>query len=128
VAAGGLGVGITYAVSVGDSGEVARQLGIALVALPAVLVFVGLTVLVHGVWPRGAMAAWAPYTVTAIIVFFGELLQLPEWTRHLSPFEYLPSVPAEPFDPVPLLVELAVAAALTTAGWWALRRRDIVAT
>ena len=125
VASGGLGVGVAYAASIGDASEVLRQTGISLVPLPAVLVYVGLTILIHGLWPRRALLAWAPYSVTAVIVFFGELLQLPGWVRHLSPFEYLPAVPAAPFDLVPVLMELGLAIATAAVGLFALRRRDI---
>lgn len=128
VAAGGLGVGVTYAANIGEPGEVLRQTGVALVTLPAVLIYIGLTMLVYGLWPRRSMLAWAPYSVTAVIVFFGELLQLPDWVRHLSPFEYLPAVPAESLDLLPLLVELGVGTVLVGAGMWALQRRDIATT
>jgi len=45
--------------------------------------------------------------------------------RHLSPFEYLPAVPAAPFDLVPVLMELGLAIATAAVGLFALRRRDI---
>jgi ABC-2 type transport system permease protein len=44
----------------------------------------------------------------------------------VSPFWHLPGVPEEPFDPVPGLVELLLAAALVLVGLWGYRRRDVV--
>jgi ABC-2 type transport system permease protein len=55
----------------------------------------------------------------------GETLRLPDWVDALSPFWHLPGLPVESFDPVPVVAELALAAALVAIGLWGFRRRDV---
>ena len=125
VAIAGLGVGVAYAVVVSDPWQMVRMVGVALVMTPAVLVLLGVTAAIYGIAPRVTPVAWAPLAVAAVVGFFGELLQLPQWARHLSPFEYLPMVPAEDLTLWAPLLVTAVAVALMTAGLIGLRRRDI---
>jgi ABC-2 type transport system permease protein len=125
VAAAGLGVGIAYGIVSGDASQVLRLTGASLVLVPGMLVLIGLTALLHGVSQRAAPAAWGALTVVLVVGIFAELLQLPDWARVVSPLEHLPSAPAEPVTVTPILALLALAAALTAAGLWALRRRDL---
>jgi ABC-2 type transport system permease protein len=125
IAAAGTGVGVAYAVITGDSGQVLRMLGAALVTIPAVLVLVGVTTAVFGWAPRFAPAAWAALAVIAVITLFGDVLRLPQWIRWLSPLEHTPRAPAETVQLVPLATLTAVAAALGAAGLWGLQRRDL---
>lgn len=128
VLAGGLGVGVSYALVSGSPSEVGRLVAASLVTLPGVLVVIGASLALYGLVPQGSLGAWAVLAVIAIIAFFGELLRLPHWVRDLSPFTHLPAVPARPFDIVPFLAVTAVAVALTALGLWGVRRRDVAAT
>lgn len=125
VTVGGLGVGVAYAVVIGDPWQVMRMAGVAVVMTPAVLVLVGITAALYGLVPRLAPVAWAPLAVAVVVGFFGELLRLPQWVRGLSPFHHLPMVPAEAVSLAAPLALAAVAAALMAAGVWGLGRRDI---
>lgn len=127
LAAAGLGTGITFAIAVGDAGEVPRLLGASLAYTPAVLVVVGAAVALWGLAPRAATAAWALVAGYFVLGFFGDLLNAPGWVEALSPFTHVPSMPAEPFDAVPLAVLTLTAAALAALGLSALDRRDIAA-
>jgi ABC-2 type transport system permease protein len=127
VAAGGLGVGVAYAIAVHDIGQIPRLVGASLVTVPAGLVLIGAATALFGLMPRATVAVWALLAGCAVVGFLGALLQLPNWARHLSPFEQLPSVPAEPLAIQPLGTLGAIAAALIAAGIWGLRRRDIPA-
>ena len=55
----------------------------------------------------------------------GALLRLPDAVLAISPFDHLPQQPGNPVAWTPLLVELALAAALMAAGLVAYRRRDL---
>ena len=125
VAAAALGLGVAYAVVSGDPGQVLRLLGAGLVSAPAVLVLVGVTVLLFGLVPRAAPAAWGALVAMFLVGYFGELLRLPGWARGLSPLEHLPRAPAEPVAVAPVIAVTALAAALIAVGLAALRRRDI---
>jgi len=125
LAAAGLGVGVAYAAVSGDAGEVVRNLGAALVTLPAVLVLVGLAALLVGVAPRAALAVWGALALMAVIGFLGRLLRLPDWVMELSPLEHVPRLPAEDLALTPLLVLLVLSVALVAAGLGGLRARDL---
>jgi ABC-2 type transport system permease protein len=104
---------------------VLRYLPAVLAQLPAVLVLAGLARLLHGALPGWATAAWLGLVLSAVVMIFGDLLDLPQPLQALSPFEHLALVPAEAFRWTPWLALLAVAAALSAAGQAAFARRDV---
>jgi ABC-2 type transport system permease protein len=123
--AAGLGLGVTYGIAVDDLGQVTRLTGAALAYTPALWVLVALAFLVFGLAPRAVAVVWAVFGLFVVIGFLGELLQLPSWLMDLSPFQHVPAMPAEGFSPTPLVLLIAVAAAVVGAGAVALNRRDI---
>lgn len=125
LAAGGFATGVTFAVVAGGVADVARTTAAALVHLPAVLVLAAAAAAVHGWAPRAAPLGWLPMLLCAFEGLLGEALSLPAWASDLSPFRHVPALPAEPFSAVPLLVLLAVAAALAACGVAGLQRRDV---
>ena len=125
--AAGLGAGLTAASVVGDSGMVGRQLGAALVQLPAVLVVAGVAALLVGAAPRFAALAWLVLVYALLTGMFGALLGLPDWLLKLSPFGWVPRVPAEDAALGPLIGLTVVAAALFVGALAAFRRRDVPA-
>ena len=62
-----------------------------------VLVLSGVARLLVGVNPRLGVLAWLPLGLAFVVMFFGDLLELPQWLQDLSPFEHLALVPAEDF-------------------------------
>ena len=69
--------------------------------------------------------AWLPLVLAVVVMFFGDLLQLPQWLQDISPFEHLALVPAEDFRWAPFVGLAVVAAAISIAGQVAFARRDI---
>ena len=125
--AAGIGMGATYAVIVGDAGEIPRLTGAALGFAPALWVLAGLVAALFGLAPRAAAVAWALLAWCTVVGFLGELLGLPQWARNLSPFEHVPKMPVDAVDWVPLVLLTLVAAAATAIGLIGFRRRDITA-
>ncbi|QGG95028.1 ABC transporter permease [Actinomarinicola tropica] len=125
IAAGGLGIGVSYAVVAEDAGQVARMTLASLVTVPPALVLTGLTLALFGLAPRAVMVAWAVLAGVVVVGVLGEVLRLPAWTRQLSPFDHAPAVPAEDLRWFPVIVLLALAAALAAAGLAGFRRRDL---
>jgi ABC-2 type transport system permease protein len=125
VTAAGLGLGISYAIISNDADQVPRLVGAALVTTPAVLVLVGIAVALFGALPAAARWAWAALAIVVVVGAFGEILQLPLWTRRVSPFEHVPGVPAEDLTVLPIVVLTSIAAALVGYGLWSFRRRDL---
>jgi ABC-2 type transport system permease protein len=124
MAAIGLATGLTYALSIGDMGQVGRLTAAALAFTPALWVLAGLTLALFGLWPRAVMAAWGAVALCGVVGLFGELFGLPSWMMDLSPFQHVPHMPAEGFAAGPILALTAVAAALVAAGMVGFRRRD----
>jgi ABC-2 type transport system permease protein len=123
---GGLGTGMANAVATGEPGEVVRLMAAGLAPVPAMWVLVGLTGALVGLVPRAATLIWVALTAFLVIMFFGELLQIPQWLQDLSPFEHVPLVPAVDLEVLPLVTLTVVAVALAGLGMVGLRRRDIL--
>jgi len=126
--ASGLAGGAAYGLVTGEWGSRFWDWVLAaLVGVPAVLVLAALVVAAAGLLPRWAVAiGWSALGVSLVMGQLGALFDLPQWVLNVSPFTHVPAVPAEQLEWLPLLVLLAVAAALTTIGLVALRRRDLV--
>ena len=93
--------------------------------LPAVLLLAALAHLLYGVHPRLATLGWLPLALAVVVMFFGELLRLPQWLQDLSPFEHLALVPAQDMRWPPFVVLCVLTALVWTAGLLAFRRRDL---
>ncbi|MFE7724570.1 ABC transporter permease [Streptomyces anthocyanicus] len=100
-------------------------LGACLVQLPAVWVIGGAAVLLHGLLPRAAVAAWAVAGAVLLLGWVGPALDLPQTVLDVSPFGHLPKLPGGEMNWSPVLVLVLIAGALVGAGLVGLRRRDL---
>lgn len=121
----GLGFGVSTAIATDDGDWLGDMLAAGLVQLPAIWVAAGFAMAVIGLAPRLSPLAWLVPAYAIAVVYMGQILQFPDWTRTLSPFGHVPELPAGDFEPVPVIVLLAIAAGLTWIGLAGLRRRDI---
>ncbi|GAA2143322.1 ABC transporter permease [Actinomadura napierensis] len=122
----GLAIGVVHGARSGDlGGQLPRQLGAALVQLPAVWVIAAVTVLLFGLVPRATSAGWGVLTVCLLLGQVGPLLKLPQAVMDVSPFTHTPKLPGGGFDVLPVAALTAVAVAAAAAGLLAFRRRDI---
>ncbi|MFF4907570.1 ABC transporter permease [Streptomyces sp. NPDC001260] len=110
---------------VGYGKEAGPILGACLVQLPAVWVIGGLAVLLYGVLPRAATAAWGVAGAVLLIGWVGPALDAPRAVLDLSPFGHLPKLPGGGMQWGPVLVLLALAVTLVATGLTGLRRRDL---
>ncbi|MEU3664243.1 ABC transporter permease [Streptomyces sp. NPDC032940] len=116
--------GLGFAAGYGrDAGAI---LGACLVQVPAVWVIGGVAVLLHGVLPRGAVAAWGVAGAVLLIGWVGPALDVPGVVLDLSPFGHLPKVPGGAMSWPPVVVLVLLAGALVGVGLAGLRRRDVV--
>lgn len=92
--------------------------------VPAVLVFLGLVAALYGWLPRATGAGWLLLAFVFIVGFFGDVFDLPEWVRGISPFHWVPEAFGDDGDAWGPVALAAVAAALTALGLWGFRRRD----
>jgi ABC-2 type transport system permease protein len=117
----GLGFAVGYGRRTGP------VLGACLLQVPAVWVIGAVAVLLYGLLPRGAVAAWGVAGAALLLGWIGPALDLPRAVLDLSPFGHLPKLPGGQMEWRPVLVLLAVAALLVAAGLAGLRRRDLTA-
>jgi ABC-2 type transport system permease protein len=125
LAAAGLGSGVAAAAVSGDFGAVGTGLAASLVQLPAVLVVAAAVAALVGISTRLAPLGWLLLVWTVLVGLFGRLLGLPGWVARLSPFGWVPAVPAEPVGVLPLAVLTMLAAALAAVALLTFRRRDV---
>ncbi len=121
----GLSTGGAYAVSVHDASKVWAVLGGALVMVPAMWVFTGVTMALIGMVPEHSTAAWGVLAGCGVLGQLGPVLRLPDKILRISPFANLPQFPGADLDLVPILALFILAAVLTALGVNGFRRRDI---
>jgi ABC-2 type transport system permease protein len=130
-----LAMGLTCGLARGvDTGQLGQQLGRELLAglaqAPVPWLLAAVACLLVGLRPRWAVATWAVLAVAVVLGLLGGLLGLPRWVQDLSPYSYLPQLPASSLpvsDGWPVLGLVGLAAVVAAAGSWAYRRRDIPA-
>ncbi|MET9358287.1 ABC transporter permease [Streptomyces sp. NPDC006617] len=115
--------GLGFAAGYGQ--DLGAILGACLVQLPAVWVIGGAAVLLHGLLPRAAVAAWAVAGAVLLLGWVGPALDVPRTVLDVSPFGHLPKLPGGEMSWPPVLVLLLIAGALVGAGLVGLRRRDL---
>jgi len=125
VLAGGLGIGATYGIVIGDLGQVPRLMAASLAYVPAVWVLAAIAIALFGWAPRASVAAWALLAGAFVIAMLGTILDLPDWVLGLSPFHHAPQVPAAAVSVLPIAVLLAITVVTTAAGFAGFRRRDV---
>ncbi|MFH9981803.1 ABC transporter permease [Streptomyces sp. NPDC017179] len=112
-------------IAVGHGKQAGPVLGACLVQVAGVWVIGGIAVLLYGVLPRGAVAAWGVAGAVLLIGWIGPALNVPQLVLDLSPFGHLPKLPGGRMEWGPVGVLLALAGLLVTGGLAGLRRRDI---
>lgn len=127
LAFGGVGLGLAGSASVGDWSVLPRMATAVLAYTPAHWVILGVVVALFGAAPRAMALAWAVVGFSFVVIYLGQLLQLPAWLRNLSPFEPVPDLPADAFSALPLAALTGVAVALLALGLVTFRRRDVPA-
>ena len=118
-------LGLTTAMSAGDTAEVWPALTSGLAYLPAELVLAGLAIAIYGIRPRLFWIAWAGYAGMTFIAFLGPGLRFSQWILDLSPTTHVGSPPMGAVQTGALIVMSLVAAALVAVGFVAVRRRDL---
>ena len=125
LAVGGIGVGAGAAVALDDSSRVLEMLGATVAFLPAIAVLGGAAFALWGVAGRLGMLAWVGVAWAVVVGLLAAVLDLPNWSRGLSPLYHVPALPAVELDVLPLVVLTAVALSLLAVGVVGLRHRDM---
>ncbi|MGX6428552.1 ABC transporter permease [Levilactobacillus yonginensis] len=93
--------------------------------LPEIWVFLALSVLLVGCWPRLKSLSWAYLALGFVSVYMGSLLKLPGWVKNLTPAGWMPRVPIHDVNWTTFSWMIGLALALVLIGWFGYRRRDL---
>ncbi|MFG3339269.1 ABC transporter permease [Glycomyces sp. NPDC048151] len=117
--------GLTGAASTGDGDYLGKLAYAGALQLPAVWAVTAFAFAAFTWLPRLGWLRWLAWVWLFVVLYFANLLDLPEWAQAVSPFHHLAAYPAQDVDwPAFAIVTLA-AAALTVLGYAGARRRDL---
>lgn len=97
----------------------------SLVYIPAIWVVLGLTTLLVGAFPKGAILVWSYVFFTFLVLYLGNLLEFPAWLNNLSAFYHIPQLPNEELAWFPLSTLSIVGIVLSGVGFIGYNKRDI---
>jgi ABC-2 type transport system permease protein len=122
----GVGLYIAAATTMADPISLVNILKYTMIYYPALLVVAALGVFATGIGTRNArVGAYCYFGYCYFAIYFGELLDLPEWMKKLTPFAYLPQLMAQDMDWIPVIVISSIAVGLTLIGCITYRRRNL---
>lgn len=120
-----LGLWIASAAVMDEPHSLAVTLKGGLSYVPVMWIMVGLAALLIGNSPKLTSLIWFYLGYTFFIIYFGGLLQVPEWPGKLTPFGYIPDVPLEKMTFSLTLILILIALGLILLGLKAYGKRDI---
>jgi ABC-2 type transport system permease protein len=109
----------------GETRYSGRGLSATLTYAPAVLLLVVLALVLNSLTPRAVVAAWLAVAWGVIVCLRADFLDLPDWSRRLSPLQWLGAVPRDGWDRTSALVMVLVAGVLAVASAALFQRRDL---
>lgn len=122
-----LSTGLSYGLITSDLSNVTiRILGAALVYLPAIWLFTGISMILFGLKPRLASLSWVTLAVVVIIDLLGEFFDINEWILNISPFTHIPRLLTGDTIETPLILLSGAAFLLIIIGVVVYQRRDIL--
>lgn len=121
----GAGLGLGMVLGSGGGGWISDMVVAALAYTPTVLLYGATSALLLGWLPRLAALSWLVVAWSALVLFLGQLLRLPDWAMGLSPLWHTPLVPEDEPGPVQLGVMVVLTVFLVALGLLGFRRRDI---
>jgi len=123
-----LSMGLSYGLTSGTlSDDIIRILGSALVYLPAVWVFTGISMSLFGLVPRLAELSWVALAVVIVIDMLGEFFEINQYVLDISPFTHVPMLLAGDTIGTSLILLFVLSMVLIVIGVWGYSRRDVLA-
>jgi len=125
----GMGLGLYGMASTALANPADMSLGFvmrsSLVYVPALWIFIGLTVLLIGLWPKGTGIVWGYFAYSFFMDLIGSFEIFPSWMAYTTPFGFVPQLPMDEVNMLTMLLMSLVAAGLTALGVFFYNRRDI---
>ncbi|SEF13210.1 ABC transporter permease [Jiangella alba] len=125
---GGLGLGITGAITLDDGSMVGKLLGTALAHVVGVWLVVAIVVALFGWAPQLVHLGWVVLTFGVVVGVLGGFFQFPDWVTKISPFDAASTLPGGDLNTAAVVIMGVLAVALTWIGLLGFRRRDLTTT
>ncbi|THV31569.1 ABC transporter permease [Glycomyces paridis] len=123
--AAGLFLGLAGSGSTGDWDYFGRLLYASVLQLPAAWTLTAFAFAAFAWLPRLGWLRWVAWVWLFVVMYFANLLDLPEWAQTVSPFHHLAAYPAKDIDWLGVALVTVAAAVLAALGYLGLRRRDL---
>ncbi len=95
------------------------------VFIPAIVIFLGLAVFVMGRIEKASLLVYLYLGYTFFVIYLGQLLNVKQWMKDLTPFGHVPRLPIADMDWPAALVMLVIALLLLVFGVIGFKRKDI---
>lgn len=96
-----------------------------IVYIPAIITFVGIGVLLIGWLNKGHFIVYLYLGYTFFVVYLGQLLDVKEWLKNLTPFQHIPEIPVDKMDYMGISVLIVISIIMIIVGLIGFRRKDI---
>ncbi|GAA1815126.1 ABC transporter permease [Brevibacterium celere] len=126
MALGGFGEGFGAAASTGDWDLLGPTFVGHLAQTPAIWALLGIAFLAYGIVPRAMGIGWIVFALSAVLAFFGTMLQLDEAILDLSVFVHIGQYPSVDLEPAAIAWLTAGGVVLTLIGALGFRRRNLI--
>lgn len=94
--------------------------------LPALYVVLGISTLIIGWAPRLQTIIWAIPVYGLISLYFGKLVNIPDWAQKITPYGWVNRVPISTVDWPRFYLYIALAIGLLFIGFLGYKRRDLI--
>jgi len=121
-----VGLWLAAAAVVSDPFPLRETLAAALVYVPLIWILIGLAAALIGYFPQHTNLVWIYLGASLFTTYFGSLLRLPEWTKKLTPWGHIPSIPLEEVSAGTVFLSAITAAILMVIGFTGYSKRDII--
>ncbi|MDR2465192.1 MAG: hypothetical protein LBD38_02825 [Streptococcaceae bacterium] len=92
----------------------------------ATFIYVSITAVGIGVFPRLLHLIWGYFGLTYAIGYLGELIKVPEWLKAINVLDHVSHLPLEKMDWGEFGILIFIGLLLSTKGWFFYRRRDLL--
>ncbi len=98
----------------------------ALVYVPAILVMLGISVAIIGLFPKYTWINYLYLGYTFVAVYFGKILDLPEILAKVTPFGNVVKYPLEELEMTSSIILIGIFVVLSVVGFLGYRKRDLL--
>ncbi|GGI39589.1 ABC transporter permease [Mammaliicoccus stepanovicii] len=96
-----------------------------IVHVPAIITFVALGVLLIGWLNKWHFVVYLYLTYTFFVVYLGQLLNLNDWLKNITPFQHIPEIPVEEMSYKGISILIAISIVFIVIGLLGFKRKDI---